>query len=91
MKERIVKTKTKDGFECEINLAVLESYRFLRCLQRTRNDGTYFCDAIQMLIGEDAEDRLLDHLDEVGRGDSVEVLGEVLAELMNSHDELKNF
>lgn len=90
MKERIVKTKTKDGFECEINLAVIQDYRFLRCLKRTRNDGTYFCDAIEMLIGEEQEDKLLDHLDEVGRGTDIEVLGEVLAELMSAHDELKN-
>lgn len=90
MEEKKIVAKTKCGFECEIDRAVLKSYRFLRCLQKARTDGTYFCDAIQMLLGDEQEDKLLDHLDAVGRGCDVEVLGEALAELMTGDDELKN-
>lgn len=90
MKERIVKTRTNDGFECTINLDTIENYRFLRLLQKTKKDATFFVDAVEMLLGEDQEERLLDYLDENGRGVSIETMGEVLNEIMTNHDELKN-
>ena len=90
MEKRIVNACTKDGFKCKIDLNVIEDYCFLKLLRQTADDGTKFVDAVQMILGEAGEEKLIKHLQKTGRGTSVAVIGEALNEILLSTKETKN-
>lgn len=90
MEKRIVKAKTKDGFKCDIDLNIVEDYRFLRVLKEASEDGTKYVDMVQMLIGKDGEEKLIEHILKKGNNPSVELMGEYISEIILSCKETKN-
>lgn len=59
----MVKGVTKSGFEFEVREDVADDMKVLRAMRKARKDGTYFDEAIELILGEEQTEKLYDHLE----------------------------
>lgn len=92
----IIKGKLKNGFGYEYDDKVYHNYRFLMAVRDSqRPDKSYaFADMVDIILGEEQRNRLLDYIEAKGDEVTVELMGDIVEQITTAaganSDELKN-
>jgi len=75
-----MKIKTKTGFQCEVNEKILNDYRFVKAIAKTKSkdpliSASALFDLVALLIGDDTE--LIEHCTVDGIADTGKVSEEI--------------
>jgi len=75
-----MKIKTKTGFQCEVNEKILNDYRFVKAIAKTKSkdpliSASALFDLVDLLIGDDTE--LIEHCTVDGIADTGKVSEEI--------------
>lgn len=84
--------KLSNGFEYEIDTAVLESMRFIDALADAE-EGTSsspFSHAVKLLLGEKQREALYKHIEDGGEIVTVEMMGNIILEIFEEVPKGKN-
>ena len=88
MRKKIVTGTTDSGFKFEVNREQLEEYEFFRLLcALDKGKITVLPDILEQLLGEEQEQKLLDHLRE--KNDCPAKTSDVVAEIKDIFSKVK--
>lgn len=86
----MIKGKTKSGFEFQIPEENLDNYDFIDALSKTDENPIHLPRAVEILLGTEQKDRLLDHLREDNGKVKFTKVTDELMEIMTSTKQTKN-
>lgn len=85
--------KLKNGFEYEYDDKVFHSYRFVMAVRDSMKPekGYAIADMVDIMLGEEQRERLLQFIEAQGTEVTVELMGDIVGELTEqASDDIKN-
>lgn len=89
----IIEGKLKNGFKYKVDDKVFHSYRFIMAVRDSQKpDKSYaFADMVDIMLGEEQRDELLDYIEAKGEDPTIEVISDIVGEITDAMtDEVKN-
>lgn len=87
MKEKII---TSSGFECEIDEDALDDYELLDALTKVdKGQNDRITDAVDLLLGDEIKQRLIDHVRKENGRASVEAVVKEFGEILTGLESAK--
>lgn len=88
----MVKGTTSTGFKFSVDQKKVKDYRFLKIAAQAQNNPLLTPEVIQFLLGEDGEQKLMEHVETKGFVDTEKVAAEFeeILKTLNESEETKN-
>lgn len=86
----MLKGKTKSGFQFSINENVVDDWRTLKLVRAADMNQFYVVDLVTRILGEEQEEKLIEHLEKIHGVASATVMGEEIKEIFAECSKLKN-